>query len=366
MSQHLFKVTKTLDKWLNARKEDHFPMSSSNGKSYKKLYASIEDNLKPIHNSVEKGALLEDAKKLAEENNLDPEQLIYLNNHGVGHVNTVIAKASDLLIDSECKISPYEGYLLLCAIQFHDVGNIFGRENHEKKCQKILKDFFPNAGYDSPEEKVIVKIATVHGGCYKNSKDTISSLHLNSDLMGQNIRKRFLAATLRLADELSDDRSRAERYLLRKGEITKASELHHTYSDSLHSVIVENNEIRLAYEFSEKIAKKDFKKLIKNNGTLKWEKQLLLDEIYERSLKMHKELLYCMRFMRPFISIDRILVNIAIYSEYDYVEPIEKITYVLEEKGYPSDPPAGICSICPELKGLSGKDIKKKLLTKQR
>ena len=74
----------------------------------------------------------------------------------------------------------------------------------------------------------------------------------------------------------------------------------------------------------------------------------MLDEIFERSLKMHLEHLYCMRFMRPYLQINRIVANIAIYTD-KFMTELFRISYTLEEKGYPIGPSRIYEVACPKL-----------------
>ena len=55
----------------------------------------------------------------------------------------------------------------------------------------------------------------------------------------------------------------------------------------------------------------------------------LLDEIYDRTLKMEQERRYCMKFMHPYIDIGRIDVTINIYNE--DLELLPSISYRLED-----------------------------------
>jgi hypothetical protein len=145
-------------------------------------------------------------------------------------------------------------------------------------------------------------------------------------LFNHPVRKRLLAAILRFADELADDSTRADRVSLEKSLLPKGSEIYHRYSESLHSVKIEKRNIQLGYEFTSALAIKQFEKHESNC--------YLLDEIYRRTLKMERERRYCMRFLRPFFDIDRIRVEIVIQSESDPLAN-DKITYTLEENGYP-------------------------------
>ena len=177
----------------------------------------------------------------------DPEDIVYLTNHGPDHVNQVVQRTTDLLRDSGCKLSAYEGYILLSAILFHDVGNIFGRKNHEARAWEIMNRLGSLAGTDTLEKKTIIKIALVHGGAFNGSKDTIGQLQERDDILNKPVRKRLLAALLRFGDELADDYSRASRYMLDAGMIPTDSQIYHRYSDSLKSVRVEDGEVRLRF-----------------------------------------------------------------------------------------------------------------------
>ena len=73
-------------------------------------------------------------------------------------------------------------------------------------------------------------------------------------------------------------------------------------------------------------------------------KVFLLDEIFDRTLKMHLEHLYCMRFMRPYLAINRIVVDIAIYTD-KFMTELVRFSYALEEKGYPVAGTSGIYAV---------------------
>lgn len=66
-----------------------------------------------------------------------------LTDHGVEHVKMVIQNAGKLVGDMQYKrLNGYEIYLLLLAIHFHDVGNVCGRQEHEKKIDDIIIGVF--------------------------------------------------------------------------------------------------------------------------------------------------------------------------------------------------------------------------------
>jgi hypothetical protein len=281
----------------------------------------VEKELAKNQKAAARQALLEDLDRA--------EPLVYLNAHGAGHVEKVIGKAFELLKQTGCAITAYEGYLLLCAIQFHDVGNIFGRDRHEQKCRTIMDQACRQIIKDTAERNAISHISMVHGGCWGTSLDTIGSLLPERTLFGAPVRMQLLAAVLRFADELADDSSRADRAAMDNNLIPAEGLIYHRYSESLHTVDVKPNSIELSYEFESSLAFKTLKK----GGKSKF----LLDEIYSRTLKMERERRYCMRFLRPHMSIDQIKAEIVIQSAHNGLET-DKITYTLQETGYPGKP----------------------------
>lgn len=362
MNNYLKVVNDRLDRWFMAlRDEKHKPneiFPKPTGEGYIGRYESISKELCPIHAEVEKGAIVECIKRY-NDGTLTYDEIVYLNNHGLDHVNHVIDKATEILENLKCKLSPYEGYLLLTAIQFHDVGNFYGRGNHEKNCRKIMSTLGTVVGTDSPEKESIIDIAAAHSGNIAGDKDKIGGLEPKSNLMGQPVRECFIAAVLRFADELADDRRRASRFVVESEELPEESKIFHAYSLSLHSVVLEDSAVNLSYALDHKTVQN---KYTKNGGTV-----FLLDEIRARILKMHLERVYCMRFFEPGKRIERIRVKIDIYPDFDrnFVLDEEKkikITGTVEEAGYPEGPSNGLDGVCSDdLKDKTGEWLEKQL-----
>jgi hypothetical protein len=350
-----FKVTKDLEAWLpemQKRHPDAFPHAGDG--AYAERYTTLAAYLNShVHSEVERGALLAELLRQLETGSVSYDNAMYLNNHGPEHVKTVIARASDLLRELPVVLSPYEGYLLLTAIHFHDVGNVFGREQHEKRCAEIMNasEISGKLG-DATERRVIARIASAHGGLTDGgNKDTISQLQSEDERYGQEIRPRFLAAILRFADELADDRARASRFLLQEGTLPSGSELFHAYSFSLQSILVKGSEVRLSYEIPPDVASRKYKRPDGKPDVY------LLDEIYARVRKMHRERMYCMRFWPPN---ERRTVRIrgrveAMRAPGDAPTVPEgssltfeerNITFGMEEEGYPGSYPNDTCGLC--------------------
>ena len=111
------KSPQKLDDWLMEQDQACFPPFDTQlgQKSYPDRYADFASALLPIHNIVEKGAMvagalewMEKTQRIAEESNDDEranllerleesDPIVHLNNHGKGHVDKVIQKVSEIL-----------------------------------------------------------------------------------------------------------------------------------------------------------------------------------------------------------------------------------------------------------------------------
>lgn len=350
----------TLEECLERGTKDDFPRLTKEGDSYWKRYSDLKAGFKDY--PVEIGALIksiekwmQDTEEKMKEINMirsrkereyeqakifENDPIIYLNKHGESHIMDVQRRALGLLEHfRDCKMSFYELYILMCAAVVHDIGNIHGREGHEEDIEKILSleknhHLIPDAN----ERRTICRIARTHGGAYNGSKDTISALREATQLNSFIIRERLLAAILRFSDELADDYTRAASEAMDNGLIKDASRIYHQYSESLHTVQIEKKllsgyseksefyEVCLYYSFDSGLAFEKFNKL--------GNQVYLIDEIYDRTIKMERERRYCMRFMRRYIPLEKIHVNIDINDRENSLKsyPVE---YVLEERGYP-------------------------------
>jgi len=318
---------KTLRDWLADAPKHQFP--GGGAPDYWKRFEALEDYLNTyVHKHVTAGAMIADGG--------------YLTDHGPDHIRTVIQRASDLARSPHFTLTPYEAYLFLAATHIHDVGNIFARATHEITSEEVMEKLGLLLGEDRVEQIAIHSIAGAHGGTIDGDKDKIRRLAPEDYIMGATIRPRTLAALLRFADELADDRSRAARFLLELGKVPKSSEVYHQYASALHSVVarVPGDTVELRFSMTKDDACRTFGK-----GS---DQVYLLDEIFERAVKMHRERMYCMRFLRPEISVERIRVKVEVFGPKFSGTP-KVIPFSLEEAGYPELPGRTIHALCPEL-----------------
>lgn len=347
---------RNLEEWLKnppskssiVRKGDKTPFYSK--------YDSFRDYIQNFHGEVERGSLLKDLKEEADAGNpVNFDALTLLNDHGPKHIETVIQRATQLLNTKLIEFNAREIFILLNAIQLHDIGNFYGRLNHEKGIKQVFKEGLPKVAFDNIESNYIVSVAQAHGGYIIDSdgtkdKNTIGGMkaHVTSD--GYEVRQRLLASLLRFADEIADDKYRAAINLLKEKKLPKGSEVFHAYSHCLDTVLVKHDikTVELHFKVPKNFATRKFGKINKNYNTI--DEVYLVDEIYNRAIKMHEERVYCSKFWKHMIDLEKIWVQIEFYHPNEMLENVHHdITFTIEDNYYPQQSNIDIYKLCPNL-----------------
>lgn len=302
-----------IEEFKNCKRED-FPNYET--KDYHSIYSILDNGFNSqIHSEVNKKMI-------------EIESGSFFNDHGVEHIKMVTKRVSMILTffyqKTQLKLNPYELFILLISIHIHDTGHLIGsREEHARKGKELLARFDKGNLLSTPEQRIIGDIAKSHGG----KDNPIGKLDEEFSYGGKKIRTRLLAALLRLGDELAEDESRTSRFMINETLIKETSAIFHLYSKSIFDTSIADNQINLCYSISEEDVKKQFQKP-------SMEKVYLIDEIYERTLKVFTESVYCSRFFPENTRITSVKVKIDILNKYnDY--SVEPIKYIISEIGYP-------------------------------
>lgn len=301
------------------------------GENYPAKYKTISNDLyKWVHAEVDAGAMASESKE---------NTGIFLTHHGVNHIKTLIAKASNLIQGQYIELDSYELYLLLMSLHFHDVANILGRKGHAFNSIIFIQKMGDGiVGQDRLTWEYVYEIANAHKGFVLEELPTEEHCH---DI---RFRPQLLASILKFADELSENFSRSSKINLDLGIVHEESILHHKFSSVVNSIFVkhETREVLMTFNLLEEDLKLKFKK-----GD---QEVFLIDEIYLRTLKTYSEKVYCGRYMRPLINIDFIRVTIKIKLE-DGSKPV--IGYELKET-FVEETLEGLIKMTPDLKENSG------------
>ena len=159
----------------------------------------------------------------------------------------------------------------------------------------------------------------------------------------------MIAALVRFADEICEDRTRADKFLMSHDKLPKKSEIYHSYANAISSVDVDlkSKLVSIKYELN----KND---VLQKKGKDEKE-EYLIDEIINRLEKMYCELLYCRAFMYEVVPINQIRATITIY---DNGEVLEDKGFELVEKGYPKRD----FSFSQSYPEWSGEDVKNRIM----
>ena len=290
----------------NNRKE--FP----DEKDYTELFYFFEDKMnKTFHENVNLGAAIENDGLLTD--------------HGVHHINDVIRHLGEIISDID-ELTGYEIFVLLLVAHFHDVGNIYGRDEHEQKIAEIMDQFDIDYFLSTPEKQFVSQIAAAHGGYTDGNKDTIGRLSADTKYANVVFRPKVLAALLRFADEISDDLNRSH---YRTIKIPVENEVYHEYSKSLEPVSIEGDTICLQYNIPYELTQKTVGK-----GK---DRVFLYDEILARIGKCMKELDYCKKYANSLIKMSSISIKVKILHEGSF-RPIKDAgdSFRLTLQGYPN------------------------------
>ncbi len=288
-----------------------------NGANRFELYKSIKTKLQQEYFRDIDGALTKDSKGGA------------YTRHDLGHVDDVIRKAGQILgANSDAsnpavnELKPYEVFVLLVACLIHDAGNIDGRAGHARRARQVLKDV-SNDLLDQKEISMISKIARAHGGkTPSGSRDTIGELQVRDGVENSTVRPRFLAAILRLADELAENARRANR------RTEESSRFPNLFCSTITvSIDYKSRWISLNFALSD-----DDCALYGRDES--GEEMYFLDYIAKRVAKTELERRYCDRHLRGHATFDATRVTIELLKDEDEWDVIH---FELLDDGYPSN-----------------------------
>jgi hypothetical protein len=134
------------------------------------------------------------------------------NNHGPGHIGRVLDKLGELLGDrilEDKVITPYELFLSMMAILYHDVGILRERKGHGDISASFL-DVDDNDYIFDQRDKKIIRAAVVSHSSSKDIEAECAEFSNTEYIGGHDVRPRLVAALVRLSDELDEDYRRAD------------------------------------------------------------------------------------------------------------------------------------------------------------
>ena len=218
--------------------------------------------------------------------------------HGASHVSNVLDNVAKLLgledINAETyptDLSGVELYCLILSILFHDVGNIFGREEHQHRVAEIYD--FVRSVLEKQERKIVLITTAAHcSDVSDGSQDTLKDLIGDFQLERRRIRVQEIASILRFADELAEGPQRTSLFMQKYHQYSPESEIFHQYS-TITEVIIDRGNQRIALTYDIDINTNGSKR-ISNEDEAKLRE--LLAFIYKRICKLNQERKYAKHY----------------------------------------------------------------------
>lgn len=243
----------------------------------------------------------------------------YYTDHGVNHVNSVIRAASGLLerhLDPDGKgLNAIEIFLVLAAILWHDVGNALGRSGHADRIPEMTAEIRNLAFPDPALHRIVVEIAQAHAG-----PDGLSKARAEADctlVRTVTVFPRALAAIVRFADEISENRSRISLALMPK--VPDESQIYWQFANCVTASRPDplRDRVVLTIEVQDVVAPQRFLCPHELSSRADASKQMsLIQYLILRLEKMNNELAYCEpEFRGRYGTIREILVRLSIIAD---------------------------------------------------
>ncbi len=236
-----------------------------------------------------------------------------LTDHGPNHINDVLNNAHDLIDDDYNKFNAIELYCLIMAILFHDVGNVYGRDDHNKTISPVYDMVRPTVGtrIEGEEKSVLLNICASHTGVAPDgTNNTLKFVSERARIFNNGIKPIKLAPIIRFADELAEGQQRTSYFLLKEGYLNNDVLYFHKYSEITNIDIDKRNErIRLTYNIC--IVENDYREDNPDDNTVFTINELkdFLPIIFSRIEKLNQERQYNKHFCDILVKFKRMSVT---------------------------------------------------------
>jgi len=228
------------------------------------------------------------------------------NNHGPGHIGRVLDKLGELLGDrvlEEGIITPYELFLSMMAILYHDVGILRERKGHGDKSAEFL-DVDDNDYIFDQRDKAIIRAAVVSHSSSKDIEKECAQFSATEHIGSHDVRPRVVAALVRLSDELDEDYRRADPQVAERVGIASASQFYWAFSQRILATRPnrQRQEIHVGVQFKPT----DVDWTVQVDGKAR----LFFSAFAEKLAKINRERTYVGRFLPEALRYQRLIVSV--------------------------------------------------------
>jgi hypothetical protein len=260
----------------------------------------------------------------------------FLTDHTQRHIENVLDNVDrlvgeDVFTRDHPHLNGADAYLLCLCVLFHDVGNVYGREGHERNIGKVYS--WTREGERPPlqERFIVIKAAGAHSGkTDAGSRDTIADLPESLDLDGHPVHLQEIAAVLRFADELAEGPQRTSFFMHDLFGYPPENEIHHEYA-AITNVFIDRGNGRIALTYDIRIDRSEGApaEIVERLRTL-------LEYTFKRIMKLDQERQYARYYSRALEPFRTTTVQFNFWVD-DEHQALDLEPLVLSDKRVPGD-----------------------------
>jgi hypothetical protein len=247
--------------------------------------------------------------------------------HTYGHIQGILLQVDRLCAaivdkarpDDPKYINVYELYLLLMSIIFHDVAMLVEKREKHSDLKKIF-DLFDSVVISEDEKDWIKRFVK----CHPSSTKIEEKIPFADKLINNwPVHPQFLAAVLRLADELDENKGRSDETGMKLGTIKAEQSVYHQFGKIVDGIKPEPRDQKINIEITVpgEMVHHQFKKS-------KTVKVSFIKEIIDRVNKMNDARRYCMGFAAYYLDVKTIDLKLCVKNG----EDIETVSFVFDDR----------------------------------
>jgi hypothetical protein len=237
------------------------------------------------------------------------------NDHGPEHIKRVLEKLDQLVGPNPIgtSIRPYELYLVMMSILYHDIGILRSRKNHPDEAsnelgKKISGTPFYEHDNDNnlfdPFDRDVIRAAVVSHSNSNDIERECQAFPHEFSIGLHVVRPRFIAALVRLADELDEDYRRAPQSAEQLTQLPKGSSFYWRFCQRISGIRAERDQHIIVIDA--KLEMDDVTYIVEVNKN----EQLFTSAFANKLAKINEELRYTNQFLTPALTYARILVSL--------------------------------------------------------
>lgn len=267
----------------------------------------------------------------------------FFTDHGRKHIDSVVQSVSQLLSGNPGSLSPLDLFLLLSGIVWHDVGNAVSRSQHSEHIGHIAEEVKKLAFPGPDVQRLVVEISQAHSRTYGLATPRLEEDCVSRSGVTYQVRPRALAALVRLADEISENRFRISADLL--PNVPDENRIFWEYANCISSCradpLRERIVVQLAIPGERAVARyrcpPKLHERASADGTIS-----LIEYIVCRLEKMNLERAYCSPEFTCYASVRSLEVRLSVLRNAERIPSCDGVVLIgfsgLGDNSYPSIP----------------------------